>query len=192
MTAAHDSLFRYFHQKSPLTKEEFARFSRFFTPKKVKRNEVLLREGEICQCNFFVVKGCLRFYSINSVGEIATRYFAFEGKFATALSSLIEGKPSREYIQAAEPCELLQVSKTDYLQLVETVPQVNKAYRHLLEMAYVTSQQRIYHFLHLPALERLKWVMEQHPGILTRLSGKMVASYLGVTPYTLSRLKSQL
>lgn len=192
MTAAYDCLFRYFHQKSPLTNQEFARISRFFTPKKVRRNEILLREGETCPFNLFVVKGCLRFYSVNLAGEVATRYFAFEGKFATALSSLIEGKPSMEYIQAAEPSELLVVSKTDYLELVETVPQVNKAYRHLLEMAYVTSQQRIYHFLNLPALDRLKWVMEQHPGILSRLSSKMVASYLGVTPYTLSRLKSQL
>jgi hypothetical protein len=84
------------------------------------------------------------------------------------------------------------ISRQDFFHLVNTVPQINTIYRDILEMAYVTSQKRIYGLQGKSALEQLKWLMEYQPKILSRLSSKQVASYLGITPFTLSRLKSQL
>ena len=76
--------------------------------------------------------------------------------------------------------------------LVNTVPQVGLVYRQILEAAFITAQERIYGFQGLTAMEKLRWLLAYQPNILTRLSNKMVASFLGVTPFTLSRLKAEL
>lgn len=188
----HDQLFKYFQGVTSLTEEEFSNFRDRFVLVKVKRNEFLLREGEVCNFNLFVCNGTLRMYHFGSDGQELTRYFAFENKFGTSLTSLIEGKPAIENIQAVEKSTLLKISKTDFLDLVETIPQVNKIYRNMLEQAYITSQKRIYDFQGKSALERLKWLMSNQPGILSRIPSRLVASYLGITAYTLSRIKAEL
>ncbi|MDX2072229.1 MAG: Crp/Fnr family transcriptional regulator [Haliscomenobacter sp.] len=188
----HQLLYEYINAKIAIDQETFSGICTYFKPKSVKRNEFLLLEGDVCPFNIFVNKGCLRFYYINSEGKEVTRYFAFEGKFGTALSSLIEQKPSTEFIQAVEKSELLVISRQNFYKLVSTVPQINFIYRDILEMAYITSQRRIFDLQGQNALERLKWLMDYQPRILSRLSNKIVATYLGVTPYTLSRLKSEL
>ena len=78
----HDSLFRYLKSKAPISEEEFSRFKDLFTYQKVKANEFLLREGDVCMYNYFVLKGSFRFYHVNPEGQELTRYFAFENKFA--------------------------------------------------------------------------------------------------------------
>ncbi|MEY2917278.1 MAG: hypothetical protein RIS73_992 [Bacteroidota bacterium] len=188
----YELLFKYLQNKTEISQKAFSEFSEYFKLKEVKKNEIILREGEVCRYNYFVNKGCLKFYSINDEGHELTRYFAFESKFGTALSSLIDQKPSFEYIQAIEKSELLMISRQDFFYLVNTVPQINTIYRDTLEMAYVTSQKRIFGLQGKSALEQLEWLMEYQPKILSRLSSKQVASYLGITPFTLSRLKSQL
>ncbi len=171
---------------------EYDSFKDSFVLKKVKRNEFLLREGEVCNFNLFVTSGTLRMFHIGSEGQEFTRYFAFENKFGTSLTSLIEGKPAIESIQAVEKSEVLKISKADFLDLVERVPAVNLIYRNMLEQAYITSQRRIYDLQGKSALERLKWLMAHQPGILNRIPNKLVASYLGITSYTLSRIKADL
>ncbi|MBA4302078.1 cAMP-binding domain of CRP or a regulatory subunit of cAMP-dependent protein kinases [Algoriphagus alkaliphilus] len=188
----HEQLLSYFQSKTHLSPEEFSEFKDFFVLKKVKRNELLLREGEVCTFNLFVLSGLLRMYHIGPEGQEFTRYFAFENKFGTSLTSLIEGMPSIENIQAVEKSEVLKISKVDFFKLVETVPSVNLIYKNILEQAYITSQKRIYDFQGKTALERLKWLLSHQPGILNRIPSRLVASYLGITSYTLSRIKAEL
>ncbi len=188
----YELLYRYFTEKTGIEYQTFSEFHHFFKLKEVKRNEFVVKEGEICHHNIFVNKGCLKIYSISNDGKELIRYFAFEGKFGTALSSFIEKIPSFEYVQAVEPSEILTISRQDFFHLVNTVPQVNFIYRDILEMAYITSQKRIYGLQGNNALERLKWLMKYQPKVLSRLSNKIIASYIGVTPYTLSRLKAEL
>lgn len=188
----HDPLLDYIRSLVPISIDEFDRFKDRFVPVRLKRNEYLLRAGEVCQHNYFVIKGSFRMYHINPEGQELTRYFAFESKFGTNLTSLIEGSPSLENMQAMEPLEVLRITKTDFFHLVETVPQVNKIYRNILQNAYITSQKRIYDLQGMPALDRLKWLLGQYPKILNRLPSRLIASYLGITPFTLSRLKAEL
>lgn len=188
----HEQLLQYFQAVTSLTEEEFSQFKDRFVIHKVKRNEYLLPEGEVCNFNLFVCSGTLRMYHIGPEGQEFTRYFAFENKFGTCLTSLIEGKPAIEYIQAVEKSTVLKISKSDFFKLVDAVPQVNLIYRNMLEQAYITSQKRIYDFQGKSALERLKWLMSHQPGILNRIPSRLVASYLGITSYTLSRLKAEL
>lgn len=188
----YSMLYRYFSEKTGIDEDTFNRLTQYFVPKAYKRNEHILRPGEVCKFNYFVNSGCVRFYTTNEEGHELTRYFAFEGKFGTALTSFIEQSPSFEYMQCLEASELLVISHQDFYTLVETVPQMNYLYRDILEMAYVTSQKRIYGLQGNTALERLRWLMNYQPDIFRRVSSKVVATYLGVTTYTLSRLKAEL
>jgi CRP-like cAMP-binding protein len=188
----HTVLRSYFHQRTKITEERLVSLSPYFKESVVKKNDFLLREGEVCRHNYFVVSGCLRLYSVNTEGIENTRYLAFEGKFGSSFTSLITGKPSIEYIQSLEKSTVLSINKEDFFYLVENEPAVNKIYRHILESAYVTTQRRIYDLQGADSVSRLKWLLEQQPNIFKRLSGRIIASYLGVTPYTLSRLKRTL
>jgi CRP-like cAMP-binding protein len=185
-------LYQYLSERTNIDESSFNALTDYFIPKTYKKNEHLLKPGEICRFNYFVNSGCLRFYTTNTEGYESTRYFAFERKFGTALTSFIEQKPSFEYIQCLEPSELLLVSHKDFYHLVDTVPQVNYLYRNILEMAYVTAQRRIYGLQGETALERLRWLMTYQPDIFKRVSSRIIATYLGVTTYTLSRLKAEL
>jgi CRP-like cAMP-binding protein len=134
----------------------------------------------------------MRLYSINSEGQEGTRYFAFEGSFGTALPSLINQQPAFEYLQTIEPSELLAINREDFYTLVEETKAFALIYRQILEAAFITAQKRIYGFQGLDGIEKLRWLLAYQPQISTRISNKMVVSYLGMTPSTLSRLKSRL
>ena len=188
----YKQLEKYFKDRTEIDEDTFSKISTYFKPKKAKRNEILLREGEICKHYYFVNKGCLRLFGINNQGIEGTRYFAFEGAFGTALPSLINQKPAFEFLQSVENSELLAIGREDFFHLVETVPQVAFIYRQILELAFIQAQQRIYGFQGLEAIEKVRWVFANQPKLLTRISNKMVATYLGITPATLSRIKTKL
>lgn len=185
-------LHEYFNGFTDIDEAVFNEIAGYFKEQKVKQNEYILSEGEVCRFNIFVCQGCIRFYTRSGEGDEHTRYFAFEGSFGTALTSFITQEPSEEYIQSVEKSVILKVSRRDFYEMVGKMPEMAHVYRHILESAYITSQQRIYGLQYLTALERLRWLLEYRPKILSRIPNKLVASYLGITPYTLSRLKSKL
>lgn len=188
----HESLYQYMYDRTHISSSDFASFSEFFKFKKVKRGQMLLSEGNICHQMYFVIKGCLRFFAVGEDGKENTRYFAFEQKFGTALTSFIENKASFENIQSLESSEILIIDREHFFRLVESNKYINLIYRDILEMAYATSQRRIYGLQGDTALDRLKWLLEYQPYIMARLSHRIIATYVGVTPYTLSRLKASL
>jgi CRP-like cAMP-binding protein len=187
-----DQLYNYFKNGVGISLEQFDTVRGYFELSLFKKNQFLLRAGETCKHMYFVNTGCIRFYTTNPEGDEMTRYFAFEDKFGTALTSFINQKPSMEFMQSVMRSEVLKIKRQDFYHLVDRIPEVSSVYRNMLEQAYIMSQQRIYGFQGYSALERLKWLMAHHPKILTKLSNKVIASYLGVTQYTLSRLKSEL
>jgi hypothetical protein len=131
----------------------------FFTLLKTKRNQILLREGDICEEYYFVNKCYLRLFTYNKEGIETTRYFAFE------------------LVQTIEPSELLNISRESFFHLVDTVRQFAHVYRKILEMGFITAQKRIYGFQGFDALEKVKWVIQYQPDFLARVSNKMAASY---------------
>lgn len=188
----HELLFEYFQEKTNISRRQFQDICPFFEPKRVKKKELLLMEYDVCRYIFFVNHGCLQLYSIDEAGQELTRYLAFERKFATALTSFIRQAPSFEYIQAVVDTELLRITYENFYHLVDTNPAVRFVYRGILENAYITSQERIYNFLGKTAREKLRWLLVSQPDIFNRLPNQVIASYLGMTPYTLSRLKADL
>ena len=188
----NELLVSYIKSKISVTEEELNTILSYFKSKQLKKNELLLAEGQISQRSFFVTKGCLRIFFINEEGQEATRYFAFENQFASALMSFITGEKSKEFIQAVEPTEIFYISHKDFYHLLEIIPQWEKFYRIYLEIAYITNTRRLMSFLVQDALEKYRQLLAENPVIVRRLSNKMVASYLNISQETLSRLKSRL
>lgn len=164
----------------------------YFSIVKTKRNEILLNYDEICQNYYFVNKGAIRLFTTTKEGLEISRYFAFEGNFATALPSFIDQLPAEEFLQTIEKSELLCISRTDFYYLVAKCPHFAKIYTEILELGFIVAQKRIYGFQGFDALEKVKWVIKNQPQLLLKVSNKMAASYLGITPSTLSRIKSKI
>lgn len=192
MEKAYTQLKKYLQANTALTDEEITTVSSLFKFKKVRRNQILEREGQVCTHFYFIVKGCLRLYEIDKKGNEITGRFALEDSIMSALTSFITQKKSRDYLIAHEPSELLIISRKDFYQAFGSFSGVAELYHKFMEFAFVHSQMRVYMFLGMEGIDRLKWVMEHEPNLLTRISAKSVASYLGVTASTLSKLRAKL
>jgi len=188
----HELLGTYISNRTGLNPEELQRILSRFQLIKTEKNQFLLRKGEICRHYYFVNSGILRLFTFNEYGEETTRYFAFEGAFGTALPSFIEQSPAFEYIQVLEPTELLKISHQDFFELVQLSPAFGLIYRKILEISFIEAQKRTYLFQGYPAEEKLNWVLHRYPKIFTRVSNKIIASFIGIKPATLSRLKSKM
>ncbi|RNL55831.1 Crp/Fnr family transcriptional regulator [Pedobacter jejuensis] len=159
---------------------------------KVRRNQTLVDYDEVCKHHYFVNKGGIRVYTTNSEGVETTRYFAFEGEFGTALPSLIDQKPAFEYLKTIEKSELLTISRADFYLSVDQIPAFALVYRRILEKGFIIAQKRIYGFQGFSAMEKVIWIKTNQPNFLLKVSNKMAASYLGISPSTLSRIKTKL
>lgn len=186
------TLKEYLNEKTDLNDASIDTICSYFRLISTKRNEILLNSDEIAKEYYFVNKGCIRLFTYSKDGSESSRYFAFQGSFVSALPSFIDQQPAEEYLQTLEKSELLSISRTDFYNLVQEIPQFAKIYTEILETGFITAQKRIYGFQGFDALEKVKWVIKYQPQLLQKVSNKMVASYLGIAPSTLSRIKSKL
>lgn len=163
-----------------------------FTERKIPRNEVLETEGKICKHFYYVKQGVLRLYEIDNRGNDVTGFFAMEGTMMTTLPSFILQKPSRDFFVAIEPATIGVIPRETFLELLAKYPAFDLWYQQLMQFAFIHSQMRIYSFLGMSGMEKLQWVMEHEPALLQRVSSKAVASYLGMTNSTLSKLRAKM
>jgi CRP-like cAMP-binding protein len=186
-----EQLTAYFATNFRATPNEIEQLVSAFQAKKVKKNEILISKGEICRYTYFVHKGAIRAYFIADDGQEATRYIALENQFITTIHSFISQTPTNEFIQATEDTELLSISYTDFKQVISVTTLARDLYIKQLEVAYVTNHWRLESFLKMGAKERYAFLLKTNPAIIQRISNKIVASYLGITQESLSRLKAQ-
>ncbi|WP_157972956.1 Crp/Fnr family transcriptional regulator [Aureibaculum luteum] len=182
----------YIKNRVAVEQKELEKIASCFKPIKTVRNEMLCNFGQVCNHFYFIKKGCLRLYEIDNKGNEITGYFALENSIISANTSFILQKPSRDCLVSLEPSELLVISRNDFYKLVDTTPSFASIYHQFIEFAFIHSQMRIYSFLGMEGIDKLKWVMEHEPKLLSRISSKAVASYLGMTNSTLSKLRSKL
>lgn len=162
-----------------------------FKYKKVKRNTLLLSEGEICKELYFVNTGCMRTYYLTQQGKEKTRYIAFDDSIITSISSFISQQPSFEFVDALEDLELHSISYKDFYQLVNDIPEWEGFYTKFLEMAYICQNKKMETLVTLSAKQRYDKILDEKPIYIRRLSNKILASYLDIREETLSRLKSK-
>lgn len=192
MEQAYKQLRQYISEKTTLNNAAIDSIAALFKFKKVKRNVLLEQEGQVCKHFYFIAKGCLRLYEIDKKDNEVTGYFALEDSIMTALPSFILQKPSLDFLVAHEPSEILLINRDVFFKAIADFPAFAVFYYNFIEFAAIHSQMRIYSFLGMEGIDKLKWVMEHEPKLLTRVSSKSVASYLGMTNSTLSKLKAKL
>ena len=181
----------YLRTNTDIAANEIDKIISSFKPMSIKKNTVLLSHGEICKELYFVNKGCIRTYYITKQGNEKTRYIAFENSFVTSISSFISQQKSFEFVNTLENSELLVISNKDFYQLVADIPQWDRFYRRILEMAYIYQNKKIEDLVTLSAKQRYDKLMIETPQSVQRLSNKILATYLDITQETLSRVKSK-
>ncbi len=159
---------------------------------KVGRNAQILRQGEVCGHVYFIASGCLQVYVYDSNYNETTRDIALEGQWCSELISFGGQKPATENIRAIEDSNLLAINFQGFQKLMETVPPFALVYKQLLEASYANSVYRINTLVSLSALEKIKWLMDNRPVLMQRVSSKIIASYLGISQETYSRLKRKV
>jgi CRP-like cAMP-binding protein len=184
-------LFKKFDEKVQLTDSEKELAKSFFLPKKLRKRQYLLQEGDASKYIAFVEKGMLRSYTVDEKGVEHIMQFAFEGWWINDQYSFLTGEPSSYNIDALEDCELLLLSRAAEEQLLEQVPKVERYFRILLQNSLIAMQRRLAGSLSQPAEKRYTDLVQSCPSIPQRVPQHMMASFLGITPETLSRIRKR-
>jgi CRP-like cAMP-binding protein len=175
-----------------LDQTEIDFFISMLQKKELKKKEFLLRHGEICKTENFIVKGCLRVYTVDRNGFEHIVMFGIEDWWVSDLFSVLTNSPSTYYIDALEDTELLQISKSNLDKLYERVPKFERFFRIILQNAYIAQQHRINQNLSFTAEQRYLNFIEKYPAIERRIPQKQISAYLGITPVFLSMLRKKL
>lgn len=173
-----------------LTGEEWELCKNRFRPRRMLKRQFLLQEGDICRELAFVEKGALCSYSVDSKGNQHVLRFAFEGWWIADLQSFFTNSPSTLHIEVLEDSELLMLDRQHHEKLLEEIPGYERYHRIIVQNAYVTLQQRLENALGLTAEEKYARLIKHNPEFLNRVPLHLVASYLGMSPETLSRVRS--
>jgi CRP-like cAMP-binding protein len=159
--------------------------------KKLRKHQYLLQEGNICKQHAFVTKGCLRSYSVDMAGAEHIVKFAVENWWIADRDSLMSGEPAKLNIDAVEDSEAVLISKEDFDLICQKIPAFNSMVNNLLQSAYQASQNRILANISLSACEKYEYFLQRYPDWALRIPQGMIASYLGISPETLSRVRNQ-
>jgi len=161
---------------------------KMMTVKTLGKNEHFLKSGDICNCVAFIEKGSMRQYFSYSKKEVSSDFF-FENSFIVSFASFLSQQPSIVNISAIETCELLVLHHADVMQLIDTYPSLRKFADVLIREQYIRAERREAALLLLSPEERFNRIVEEHPKLFKRIPLHYVASYLAITPETLSRYR---
>jgi CRP-like cAMP-binding protein len=187
----HELFFKKFREKVPLTGDEEERIKSYLTLKKIRKKQYLLQEGDICKTMAFVEKGLLRGYLVDDAGEHIIQ-FAKEGWTIADLLSFLTSEPTAYNIDAIEDSELILISKTAHEELLQKEPKYETYIRLLITNAYVALQKRLSSFISDPVEDQYTTFTRMYPDIVQRVPQHMIASYMGLTPETLSRVRKKM
>src|SRR5690349_396382 len=182
---------KHFNKYVTLTDEEFEKVAASFKFRKYKKHQYILQEGDVSKYETFIIKGCARIFEIDEKGQEHIIQFGLEDWWVGDMYSYFAGLPSRVNIDCIEDCEVLQITAGNFEKMCDETPKLEKHFRKLFQSAFVASSQRIYSNLSKSAIERYNEFLEKYPHIGQRVSNSYIASYLGITPQSLSRLRGK-
>jgi CRP-like cAMP-binding protein len=181
-------LFAYFKRFSPLSEEAQKAIEAISTVVHIQKNKDLQRIGHTCKTVYFINKGLARIYYFKDGTDI-TDSFSFENNIIVRVESLFTGKPSRKAIQILEDAEIVAIDANKLFKLYDTYPEIERLFRKIFEVSHVETVNRIEGIQFHTAEERYKALVEEAPDIIKRAPLKYIASYLGITQVSLSRIR---
>jgi CRP-like cAMP-binding protein len=189
-----EPLYQYFEQKSglPLTDEEKSHIESGFRLKKLRKKQYLQQEGDICKQMGFVIKGAARMFSVDDKGHEHILRFGMEGWWVGDYESYILEEPTKFNVEMLEDSDLLIIHKEQMMKLTAAIPAVAETIRVIDKRNLIVTQQRIHAALSQTAEERYESLIKDHSDFLQRFPQNMIASYLGITPESLSRIRKKM
>jgi CRP-like cAMP-binding protein len=167
-------------------------FDSLLQHKSVAKKTFLLLEGEICQFEAFILKGCIRTYYIDSAGAEVTLQFAIEDWWVSDITSFQNQTPSHMYIETLEECELLLLSPENKEKLLARVPGFERMFRLMVQRNLAQTQERLFRTISSTAVEKYLDFLNRYPAIPQRVAQHYIASYLGFSPEFLSKVRKKL
>lgn len=186
-----DSILTNISRHTSLNDLEISRFTAILTNRKIKKKHLLLQAGEVCKTENFIIKGLLRAYTIDKRENEHNLMFGMEDWWISDLYSFITSSPSTMNIEALEDTEVFCIDKESLDNLYVSIPKFERVMRLLFQNAFVAQQQRILAAISQTAEERFSDFIKRYPALEQRVPQTMIASYLGMTPETLSRIRKQ-
>jgi len=189
----HENLLAYInhYSKTPLSSEEEALIMATFQPKKFRKKQYFLQEGDVCKYAGFIVKGAMRQYSVDDKGIEHIVHLFIENYWANDRESSTMLTPSKYNIDAWEDTEMLVITRAEMLDLMEKIPALVEMIRLMDERNAIANQRRLSSTISNSAEKRYEEFVENHPQFIQRFPQHIIASYLGITKETLSRIRKQ-
>jgi len=187
-----EELFKHIEDKVLLNDQDKEAIASFFVPRKLRKRQYLLQEGDVCKYLAFVAQGLLRTYNIDDKGSEHMSIFGWQGWWLSDFNSFLNAEPSVFNIDAIEDSEVLLISLTDYNQLTLTVPLMDRYFRILYQNSLVTKERRLMSSITHTAEEKYLQLLASNPEMIERIPVTMIASYLGIARETLSRIRKNL
>ncbi len=160
--------------------------------RRIKRRQFILQQGDLCKQYTFVVDGCFRMYKVDDKGNEHNLQFAVEGGWIADIGSFHSEIPSELYIEAMEQSVILQIAKEDLLYLYTEHSVFDRIFRVLVENAFVNLQKRVLQNISATAEERYLDFLKNYPKLFNRISNVQIASFIGVTPEFLSKIRKEI
>ena len=166
------------------------KFQDLFVERKIASKTVILHEGEISKQLHFIKKGCLRMW-FNKEGKDITLQFFFEGQAVASIDSLLSNQPSMFTIESIEPSTIVSIKKEQMEQLHQIYPEIKDGFQDILFQRFRNYAQLFLSRIKDTPGERYEELLKNHPEIIKRVPQHYIASYLGITPISLSRIRNR-
>ncbi|WP_228426131.1 Crp/Fnr family transcriptional regulator [Chryseobacterium carnipullorum] len=186
-----DLLLSHIQNKVDLPGKQKHQIVSFFTHKKLRKKQYLLQEGDICKCLSFVSKGLLKSYVLDEKGSERINMFAFEGWWISDFNSFINQEKAVLNINAVEETEVLMITLEDYERMMLEIPVMDRYFRILYQNSLVTKDYRLMVSNSFTAEEKYRQLTQRSPEIIKRVPHNLIASYLGLAPETVSRIRKK-
>lgn len=176
----------------PFTPQDLEKFDSLLQRKTYPKKSFLLQEGEVCQFEAYILKGCIRTYHIDHSGAEVTLQFAIEDWWVSDITSFHNQTPSVMYIETLEDCELLILTPETKEKLLAAVPGFERMFRLMVQRNLAQLQERLFRTISTTAVEKYLDFLNRYPAIPQRVAQHYIASYLGFSPEFLSKVRKKL
>lgn len=189
---SYESILEYIDHYITLTDKEIEIMRSLTRIKSVRKGQFVAEQGEICRYENFVVKGCLRCYHVDEAGKEHVVQFAVEEWWISDLHSFLTQSPAHFNVDAIEPSVLVQFGYHELQELYQQVPKFERFFRLIIQNAFIASQKRVISTFSQDAENRYLEFRNRYPDIESRVPQYMIASYLGISPEFLSKIRQRL